>query len=224
MLFDILKNDSTNYIHLASLLRTPFEVLESTKDSLLIHFFESDIYIAETTNKNLTSFIALINLFKPEMIETTNIELFNQIRINYLNSYTCYQYGPFIQKKANSNLKILKDNDLNYVISTYHNEKYIRQLYKRNRILGYYVNSNLVGYITKHIDGTLGALYVDPKYRQQGYGKIIIKASTAFFDDPLIYSQVIDDNVNSIKLHNSLHIHQSKNKICWMYNKEFSFK
>ncbi len=40
MLLDTLQNDTANYIHLVSLLRTPHEIIVNTEDSLLVYFSE----------------------------------------------------------------------------------------------------------------------------------------------------------------------------------------
>ena len=54
-------------------------------------------------------------------------------------------------------------------------------------------------------------------------GKKIIKAATLIFDDPLIYSQVMDDNIASIRMHDALNIYKSNRKICWLHNTGFLF-
>lgn len=223
MLIDRLLNDSQNYIHLMSLLRFDHTILVNSRNDLLIYFHESNIYIAESTTKCPTSFISVIKSYNPDRLETTNPTIYNLMKDSFITSYACIQYGPFEKKQCNPHLLPLFTENLDYVLKTYHNEDYIHQLFDRNRILGYYSNHNLIGYIAKHIDGSIGALYVTPQYRNQGYGMEILKGATYYFDDPLIYSQVMDDNIISIKLHNNLNIHQSTPKIYWMYNKEFSF-
>ncbi len=223
MLIDTLTKDSANFINLSSLMRTEHTVLFCTDDCLLVHFNESKIYIAESTLNSLDNFVSVIKGYKPDRLETTNQNIFNLLKSNFRTTYKCFQYGPFVKTKADSHLVLLRKSDLPYVISTYENETYLYQLFKRNHILGYYENNVLIGYIAKHIDGTLGALYVDPRFRKKGFGKKIILAATAYFNDPLLYSHVLDNNNESILLHKSLGINCSKEKICWMYNKEFSF-
>lgn len=223
MLLDVILNDSKNYVHIHSLIRSEYSILYNAKDSFLIHFHEPNVYIAESVSEFLSEFALLIKSYNPDLLETTNQSLYKLLHNDFANSYECYQYGPFIEKILDKNLIPLKRADLEYVYATYHNEKYLKQLFDRNRILGYYKDNKLIGYIAKHIDGTLGALFVNPLYRNQGYGKKIVKAATAFFDDSLLYSQVIDDNTISIKMHNGLNINKSSKKICWMYNTGFLF-
>lgn len=223
MLLNLITNDSNNYIHVKSLMRTEYTILYNSEDSFIIHFHESNIYIAESVSNSLKEFASIIQSYKPDLLETTNQALFRLTRNDFINSYECYQYGPFVEKISDENLFPLLSKDLPYVCATYHNEKYLQQLFERNRLLGYYKENELIGYIAKHVDGTLGALYVNPQYRNRGYGKQIIKAATAYFDDSLMYSQVVDNNTESINLHNKLNINKSSKKICWMYNIGFSF-
>ena len=223
MLLNSILNNSKDYIHISSLMRSEYKILYNTEDSFLIYFPESNIYIAESISDSLCELVATIKCYHPDLLETTNLSLFEILRNDYLNSYECYQYGPFNEKHYDEKLIPLKENDLPYVLSTYHNEKYLRQLFDRKRILGYYDNNELIGYIANHIDKTLGALYVSPQYRNQGYGKKIIKAATLIFDDPLIYSQVMDDNIASIRMHDALNIYKSNRKICWLHNTGFLF-
>lgn len=223
MLLDQILKDDKDYIHIHSLIRSDYNILYRSADCFLIHFPKSNIYVAESVSASVNPFAALVKSYNPAILETTNEDLFRLLRNDYTNSYQCYQFGPFLEKVFDDRLIPLLASDLPYVISTYHDENYIRQLFDRKRILGYYEDRYLVGYIAKHIDGTLGALYVDPLHRKQGYGTKIIKAATAIFDDPLMYSQVVDDNLPSIKLHTGLNIYKSSKKICWMHNTGFLF-
>lgn len=223
MLLDQILQDDMDYIHIHSLVRSDYSILYRSEDSFLIYFPESNIHVAESASASINPFAALIKSYHPAILETTNEDLFRVLRNDFVNRYQCYQFGPFTHKVFDEKLISLHASDLPYVLSTYHDETYTQQLFDRKRILGYYEDNRLIGYIARHIDGTLGALYVDPAYRKQGYGKKIVAAATAIFDDPLLYSQVVDDNIPSIKLHTALNVYKSSRKIYWMHNTGFLF-
>lgn len=223
MLLDTLRNDPTNYIHLISLLRTPYEVIVNTEDSLLLHFQEQDTYIAETTAEDITSFLQVIDNCHTNRLETTNESIYDYFSKKREFHYKCYQYGPFSLAAADPHLQLLRPADLDYVISTHGEEFYIRQLHARNRLFGYYLDGQLIGYAAYHIDNSVGALYVDPLYRRQGYGGKIISAAASLSNDACTYSQVLVDNTASIRLHDSLPLTRSEKIIHWIYDDGFCY-
>lgn len=224
MLLDTLRNDPTNYIHLISLLRTPHEIIVNTDDSLLLHFQEQDTYIAETTAEDITSFLQVIDDCHTNRLETTNESIYDYFSKKREFHYKCYQYGPFPLDAANPHLQLLRQEDLDHVTDTHGEETYIRQLHARNRLFGYYIDGQLIGYAAYHIDNSVGALYVDPLYRRQGYGGKIISAAASLSNDAYTYSQVLVDNTASIRLHDSLPLTRSEKIIHWTYDDGFRYK
>lgn len=226
MLLDQLSLCSPDYAHIRAILSGSYETVLNTKDTLILHSDISHVYAVETTNICESLFQKLYQL-SPRLLETTNEKLYqllsSQNEIPFEHKYKCLQFTfPDIAGK-DAHLEPLHPADLPYVIDSYESEAYVRQLFSRNRLMGYYVNSVLTGYIAHHIDGSIGALYVKPEYRKKGYGSAIIKAALSAFADSPLFSQVIDDNHASIQLHEALHAAKSDVKICWLYNGGFSF-
>ena len=223
MLLDTLRNDPDNYIHLISLLRTPHEIIVNTEDSLLLHFQEQDTYIAETTAEDIAPFLQVIDNRHINRLETTTEAIYDYMSKKREFHYKCYQYGPFPTDAGDPHLQLLRQEDLEYVTDTHGEAVYIRQLYARNRLFGYYVDEQLIGYAAYHIDNSVGALYVDPMYRRQGYGQKIISAAASLSNDAYTYSQVLVDNTASIRLHDSLPLTRSEKIIHWAYDEGFCY-
>lgn len=226
MLLDQLSLCSPDYAHINAILSGSCETVLNTKDTLILYSNISHVYAVETTNICEPLLQKLYQL-SPRLLETTNEALFQllscQNGIPFEHKYKCLQFTFPDMAEKDAHLELLHPSDLSYVIETYESETYIRQLFSRNRLMGYYVNSVLIGYIAHHIDGSIGALYVKPEYRHKGYASAIVKAALSVFADSPLFSQVIEDNTASIQLHDALHAAKSDIKICWLYNDGFSF-
>ena len=225
MYLEYILDNSLDYLHVASLIKEPCEIVYHTEDSLIFHHLESDTFVAETSAPLSAAFLSALQTASPDLLETTNLALYELLKDQYRYGYQCFQYSFPVPENANrdEHLTLLRPEDLDYVIRTYENEDYVRELFERNRLLGYYDHGKLIGYIARHVDGTIGALFVAPEFRRMGYGKRISMAGISHFSDHVLYSQVLDNNVASIRLHQLLGAIPSKNKINWMFNREFSF-
>lgn len=227
LLEKILQDNSANYAHIFSAIEQSHEILINQEHCFLIHCIQSNSFIAESDekdNKKLDSFCKMFKKFNILRIQTTNERIFNIVKPNFLYNYDCAQaIFPLESLQKNENLQLLKEKDLNYVCKTYGLEKYITQLYKHNRLFGYYENANFIGYACFHIDETLGSLFVKPEYRGNGYGKEIMKALAFSYKNPTKYSQILTTNIESINLHKRIGCKISTKKIFWAYNKEFEY-
>lgn len=227
MLFDTLINDKENYPHLAYLSKGDYELLLNTEDFFVVHFTENGIYSVEISeNCGHEAFNQTVSFLKelgPTLIETTNKEIYSLLHGNFKNSYGCIQYCLGNVGISDEKLTLLKPDDLDFAIKNYSDADYLHKLFSNNQILGYYDNDELIGYILRHVDGTLGALYVIPDRRCNGFGSKITQAAVAYFNDPLAYSQVIDNNMASIQMHVRMNATKCSKKIYWLYNNGFSY-
>lgn len=222
----ILQNNSANYAHVFSAMEQSHEILINQKHSFLIHCVQSNSFIAESDeeNKKVDSFCRMFKKFDILRIQTTNENVFNIIKPNFLYNYDCFQaIFPPKSLQKDENLQLLKEKDLDYVCKSYGLEKYITQLYERNRLFGYYENTDFIGYASFHIDESLGALFVKPEFRGKGYGKKIMKALAFCCKNPTKYSQILTTNTESINLHKRIGCEISTKKVFWAYNKEFEY-
>ena len=231
MLFDTYISNKSEYPHLVFLAKEGYELLLNTEDFFLVRFANCNIYAAETrflgkdtshdALKAREMLISSLASLHPSLLETTDEGIYDALRSKYTNGYGCFQYDLSSIGESDINIRLLKAKDLDFTIETYGSEDYMRRLFSEDRILGYYDNKNLIGYIARHVDGTLGALYVTEDMRNKGYGSKITKAAVAYYNDPYIYSQVIDDNAASIQMHVKMNAHKCEKKIYWLYDNGF---
>ena len=224
MLLNELLQSPENYAHIVAMTNSDCEIICSEKDAFIIHSKTTDTYSVEV--RPVTSPDPILQKLKDysvDLLITTVGSIYDRLHSGYEEAYMCYQYTFPLPYDKDSNIKLLDKKDLNYVQTTYDDVLYISQLFDRNQILGYYVDEQLIGYIVHHIDGTLGALYVDPKYRAKGYGAKIVKAAVFYFNDKTLYSHVLSTNEPSIKLHKAIDAKKSDVNVYWMYNKGFQY-
>lgn len=227
MLFDLLKTDYYNYPHLANLSQGELNLVLNAEDSFVVHFLKSDIYCAEIaksapidTTKKVLDVVKSADI---DLFETTNESLFSALKDTYKYGYSCLQ---FCLKDAGINdekIKPLDQSDLDFVIANYHDEGYLRYLFSKKQILGYYENDKLIGFILKHIDGSVGAIFIAEEKRRMGYGLKMTKAAVSYFNDPLIYSQVLENNIASIQMHIRMNAIKCPANIYWLHNRGFSY-
>lgn len=226
MLFEKCVLDKKEYPHLQSLNDGPYVIINNTDTSFIVYYKTPDIYSIEYDKDIIElDFLKLVYSLNPELIETTNSNIYNILKNNYNTSCACYQYLlNEIEPCSDLNFKKLNDRDLEYVIKTYGSEDYIKQLQERGRIYGYYNGEALLGYIGHHVDGSLGIMYVKEEFRRKGIGKKMVQCSISNFFSNHIYSQVLITNQVSIKFHDSISAVKSPKILYWLYNHDFMYR
>ncbi len=220
MLLQDCITDVKNYPHLAAAYMQQHEVIMNTKTAVILHSAVSDVTFVECCG-DIEEVIEELKKHGGNLLETTNEEIYLRLKGEFAESYQCYQmvYEPG-ESKA---LSLLAEKDLAYAKSHYEYPQYLQELYERNRVFAYYEKERLIGYIAHHIDNSIGALYVDEAYRRQGCGAMITQAMAAQVTDQVAFAQVITDNKASLSMHHRIPHTQSKKKVCWMFNRPFSY-
>lgn len=223
MLLDSFISKPEDFPHIISAIQHSHEVLINRENELLIFCPIPNMYIAEYSGKDVSGFANEIKKNKIVRLQTTNENLFSLLKNDFAEKYKCVQAvfpeGDFV----NNSLKPIDKKDLPYISETYGLQKYINQLFEKNRLFGLYENSNLLGYVAFHIDESIGALYVDPAYRNKGLGAEIMKDAFKIYKDGIRYSQIIYDNISSIKLHEKIGCKISKMPLYWVYDEDFIY-
>lgn len=220
----MILDSSPDYAHVTSALQHEHEILINDPTSLLIHCTVSNVYIAEYQGDFLLDFYNKIKTYPVVRLQTTNRELYNLLIPDFLYHYDCIQ--AVFDKKVQfcpENFQLLKATDLKYAAESYGMEKYITQLYERNRLFGYYEKDKLIGYAAFHIDESVGALFVKPEFRKMGYGKKILEAAFNEYSNGIKYTQILKENTASVRLHEALGCSISSKKVCWVYNREYEW-
>jgi len=90
----------------------------------------------------------------------------------------CYQVvytnktPPDIEYKASYNL--LNETHLDFVFETYSrawNKDHMKNQLNKGLIWGAYLNGEIIGFVGRHGEGSMGLLEILPKFRRQGFGQ-----------------------------------------------------
>ena len=221
MYLDKISKDEINYAHIVSNLRSPHNIILSTKDYFIFYVPETDYYYVECDDKSGKE-DEVINKMKElgfNYLSTTNEKISQSLPSKYSEPYIQYVYTSDTIKESESKLVLLKNDDLDYVKETYGKPEYVDEVQQKKKIWALYENNNLVGYVMEHLDGTTGGLYVKPEFRKKGYGYILLKEGFSKVTKFVRHSQVALDNIASIKLHEKLNCVKADITIYWNWNK-----
>ena len=221
MYLDTISKDEINYAHIVSNLRSPHNIILSTKDYFIFYVPETDYYYVECDDKSGKE-DEVINKMKElgfNYLSTTNEKISQSLPSKYSEPYIQYVYESDTIKESESKLVLLKNDDLDYVKETYGKPEYVDEVQQKKKIWALYENNNLIGYVMEHLDGTTGGLYVKPEFRKKGYGYILLKEGFSKVTKFVRHSQVALDNIASIKLHEKLNCVKADITIYWNWNK-----
>ena len=207
MYLDIVSKDEINYAHIVSNLRSPHNIIVSTKDYFIFYVPETDYYYAECDDKSgkEDEVITKMKELGFNYLSTTNKKISKSLPSKYSEPFIQYIYKGEGIKDSDSKLVLLKDEDLNYVKETYGKPEYVEEIQQKKKIWALYENNNLIGYVMEHLDGTTGGLYTKPEFRRKGYGYILLLEGFSKVKKFVRHSQVALDNVASIKIHEKMH-------------------
>ena len=221
MYLDKISKDEINYAHIVSNLRSPHNIILSTKDYFIFYVPETDYYYVECDDKSGKE-DEVINKMKElgfNYLSTTNEKISQSLPSKYSEPYIQYIYTSDTIKESESKLVLLKNDNLDYVKETYGKPEYVDEVQQKKKIWALYENNNLIGYVMEHLDGTTGGLYVKPEFRKKGYGYILLKEGFSKVTKFVRHSQVALDNIASIKLHEKLNCVKADITIYWNWNK-----
>ncbi len=112
-------------------------------------------------------------------------------------------------------------DDLPLLIKTYDliSPEEMERVVERGSLLFGYHGDRSVGFIGEHLEGSMGLLYIFPKFRQQGYGAMLEKIYIRkMLEKGLIpFGQVEKDNQASLNLQQKIGMKISDRIMCWMW-------
>ena len=167
-----------------------------------------NIYIAGWKDSECNNLVKELNKYNINLITIFNDNLFELIKSKFKAnnvSYQAYYDGEKVEK--NKKLIYLKKKDLEYVKNTYNNgneKKEVEEAFNTNNLLGYYENGKLIGFIGRHMDGSIGMLYVKEEFRKKGYGSIILKSVYSFWNNQVPFTHVKIGTTASENLHKKI--------------------
>ena len=202
MYIDECLKDKISYANLVQYLTMEHKLLLSTSNAFILLLSKYNIYVADCIDSECENLIKEFEKYNIKLITIMNDKLYELIKLKYKYQSISNQAVYFGEKIKDKNLMYLKKEDLEYVKKTYDNgedEREVEESFKNNNLLGYYENNELIGFIGRHLDYSIGMLYVKEKYRKKGYGSIILKSGFNFWENQIPFSQIIIGNIPSEK-------------------------
>jgi hypothetical protein len=224
MFIDECIKDTITYANIIQYLRMPHKILLSTEKAFILLLTKHYIYVADCIDSECENIINELKKYDIKIIVTLSDKLFELLKIKFKCSDICSQAVYCGEKLVNNNLMLLKKEDLEYVKKTYRDgaeEKEIEETFKNNNLLGYYENNELIGFIGRHVDYSIGMLFVKEKFRKKGYGSIILKTAFLFWENQVPFSHIIIGNIASENLHKKIQCKFGKKKVYWLWNDDF---
>ena len=224
MYIDECLKDKITYCNLHQYLKFEYEVLYSTENAFILKLLKLNIYVVDCINSEVEKVKIELEKYNATFITIWNDKLYQLIKSKFKYSCKCYQAIYTGEKiKNNGNLMHLKKEDLEYVKITYNkgrDAKEVEEGFKANNLLGYYENDKLIGFVGRHIEHSIGMLYVKEEFRRKGYGSLILKLAYSFFEDQIPFTQIIVDNIASLNLHKKIGCNFGKKYIYWLLNQD----
>ena len=99
--------------------------------------------------------------------------------------------------------------------------EYVRDRIEKGWMFGAFVDGKLAGFIGMHTEGGLGMLEVLPEYRGRGIGRALetYAVNISLEQGYTPFGQVVEDNLVSVKLQESLGFYFAKDKVYWVESK-----
>ena len=192
MYIDECLKDKITYANLHQYINSEHKILLSTESSFIVLLSKYNIYIADCKDSECENLAKELDKYNINVITIFNDNLFELIKAKFKGnnvSHQAYYDGEKVEK--NKNLIYLKEKDLDYVKNTYNNgndKSEVEEVFKTKHLLGYYENGELIGFIGRHTDGSIGMLHVKKEFRRRGYGSIILKYQIFLCDECTRYS------------------------------------
>jgi len=222
MYIDECLKDEITYANLHQYINSAHKILLSTENAFIILLPKYNIYIADCKNTECGNLCEELNKYNINIMTIWNDNLFELMKPKFKNSNVSHQaFYDGEKPEKNKNLINLKKEDLDYVLNTYNggnNKREVTEAFKSNNLLGYYEKGELIGFIGRFTDSSIGMLYVKQEYRRKGYGAIILKSVYSFWDNQVPFSHVIIGNTASENLHKKIGCKFGKKKIYWLWN------
>ncbi len=222
MYIDECLKDKITYANLEQYLKMEHKLLLSTSKAFILLLTKYNIYVVDCVDSEYENIFKELEKYDIKIITLMNKKLYELIKSKFKEINICSQAVYCGEKIENKNLKKLKKEDLEFFKKIYNDGtdgKEVEETFKNNNLLGYYENNELIGFIGRHVDSSIGMLYVKEKYRKKGYGSIILKAGFKFWENQIPFSHIIIGNIASEKLHKKLECKIGKKIVYWLFNK-----
>ena len=132
-----------------------------------------------------------------------------------------YNKEEFPTPNGNCKIRVLEEKYIQQTIENYtlyDATEEITENIKKGKMLGAFVNEELAGFIGFHGEGSVGMLYVFPKFRRLKIGSDLLMAQLKLQREKgeNTYTQIVTGNVASYKMHERLGFVFSDPTVVWL--------
>ena len=136
---------------------------------------------------------------------------------------SCYQ-SVYTQRVslpvAHKDIRRFPMEALPYAVENYENgdENYLRQRIQKGELFAAYVDGEIAGFAGMHDDGSLGILYVDPKFRRLKLGSSLASylVNKALERGGIPYAHIRENNIASLKMQEKMGLYTGAKKVFWL--------
>lgn len=239
----ILAKKKLLHIDMTELIaRGQAELVAREGESICLRDRESGIYFLSATDLEKGKCLLRHIPQGPETTAVLHQEFLRQPAMEYLQaepSLNCYQAvytkkeklpitGLYsIDPKAENDLPQIRRLTTSYAQEVFEHYsmgehlEYVRDRIEKGWMFGAFVDGKLAGFIGMHTEGSLGMLEVLPEYRGRGIGRALetYAVNISLEQGYTPFGQVVEDNLVSIKLQESLGFYFAKDKVYWVESK-----
>ncbi len=202
-------------------------IIIQTEKALLVKDTVSEAYMLACEETEIA--MALFDRYLKEdcrLLMTSDNEIGKAVfkKYGFLEKLECYQVAYYEEKpviNCELSFKTAEKNDLDILIKNYDliSPQELEKVVKRKSIVLAYEKDHLVGFMGEHLEGSMGLLYVFPKYRKKGFGMAL---QTYFIRKTMEkgyvpFGQVEKENQKSLHLQKKIGMTKSEKLIMWMW-------
>jgi len=206
--------------------RKSADIIYAEKDGVLIFERESQSYLISVDNfdigKKLLDSITDIKLLA---VHQNFMAEYVEQHYNFTNKLECYQ-AVYLNKDIGIENNSMQIKTLTHKDETVINHHYksltteeLNKLLDKKKLLGGYINNQLIGFIGNHLEGSMGILEIFPEFRRKGYAYILESyLIKSMLNKGLVpFAQIEVSNIKSIELHKKLNFNISNESLFWFF-------
>lgn len=134
----------------------------------------------------------------------------------YQSVYTQHTMLPV----AHKDIRKFPMEALSYAAENYKDggEDYLRQRIRKGELFAAYVEGEIAGFAGMHDDGSLGILYIEPKFRRLKLGSSLASylVNKAMERGGIPYAHIREDNIASLKMQEKMGLYTGAKKVFWL--------
>ena len=140
----------------------------------------------------------------------------------YQHEMICHQYYyPKGHIETDLTLEVVKPEELDFVNAHYphYGEDGLKDVLELGYLFCAHHEGSMVGFIGRHMDGSMGMLEIIPEFRRQGWGERLEKALIAHVlqEGSIPYGHVVVGNEPSLRLQEKLGMVLSPDTVAWFW-------